>query len=90
MKEYLLRLAAWASQGLHCILLGGHHDMTVSARCHVEYRLRGNVRRRMAHDAIDGLFLRLIGQHDHCRQSFEADEAFARQVLSLSSSKGAP
>jgi hypothetical protein len=29
MKTHLLRIAAWLSQGLHCIALGGHHDMTV-------------------------------------------------------------
>jgi hypothetical protein len=29
MKTYFLWLAAWLSQGLHCIALGGHHDMTV-------------------------------------------------------------
>lgn len=94
MKDYFLRVAAWLSQGAHCLVLGGHHDMTVSARCHVEYRLKGNARWRIAHDAIDRLFLRLIGQHDHCRQSFETDKAFARQVLSLThqpvSQKAAP
>lgn len=31
MKTYLLRIAAWLSQGLHCIFLFGHHDMTISA-----------------------------------------------------------
>lgn len=88
MKDYFLRVAAWLSQGLHCLLLGGHHDMTVSARCYVEYRLRGNQRWRRAHDAIDWLFLRLLGQHDHCKQSFLADKAFARQVLALRSPPG--
>lgn len=83
MKAYILRLAAWTSQGLHCIILGGHHDMTLSARCYVEYRLRGKPRWRWAHDAVNLIFLTLFGQHEHCMQSFAADEAFAREVLSL-------
>ena len=32
MREYLARAAAWISQGVNCLLLGGHHDQTVSAR----------------------------------------------------------
>jgi hypothetical protein len=83
MKDYFIRIAAWLSQGLHCLLLGGHHDMTVSARCYVEYRLRGNQRWKRAHDAIDEMFLRLLGQKDHCQQSFQSDEEFAQQVLDL-------
>lgn len=81
MEGYFLRVAAWISQGLHCLILGGHHDMTVSARCYVEYRLRGNQRWRLAHDAIDAVFLMAFGQPDHCAQSFASDELFARQVL---------
>jgi len=37
---YLLRIAAWLSQGVNCILLGGHHDVTVSARLYLN-RERG-------------------------------------------------
>lgn len=83
MKTYLLRIAAWLSQGLHCIAFAGHHDMTVSARCYVEYRLLGNERWRRAHDGINWVFLKGFGQHEHCMQSFLSDEQYARQVLDL-------
>lgn len=83
MKTYLLRIAAWLSQGLHCIAFAGHHDMTVSARCYVEYRLLGNERWRRAHDGINWVFLRVFGQDEHCMKSFLNDEQYARQVLSL-------
>lgn len=35
MKQHLLRVLAWLSQGVNCILLGGHHDVTVSARAYL-------------------------------------------------------
>lgn len=85
MKSYFLRLAAWLSQGLHCLVLGGSHDMTLSARCYVEHKLLGNERWRLAHETIDGLFRLLLGQRDHCKASFHADEEFAQQVMSLRS-----
>ena len=72
-----------ASQGLHYIFLFGHHNMTVSARCYVEYRLLGNERWRRAHDGINWVFLSVFGQHEHCMKSFLSDEHYARQVLSL-------
>ena len=83
MKTYLLRIAAWLSQGLHCIFLFGHHDMTVSACCYVEYRLLGNQGWRRAHDGINWVFLLMLGEHEHCMKSFLSDEHYARQVLSL-------
>ena len=83
MKTYLLRIAAWLSQGLHCIAFAGHHDMTVSARCYVEYRLLGNGRWRRAHDGINWIALTVFGQNEHCMQSFLSDEQYARQVLDL-------
>lgn len=84
LLQYLLRAAAWVSQGIHCFFLFGHHDMTVSARCHVEYRLLGNQRWRWAHDTINAVFLRVFGQEEHCRESFASDQEFAKQVLELS------
>lgn len=83
MKAYFLRLAAWLSQGLHCLVLGGSHDMTLSARCYVEYRLLGNSRWRLAHDTINKLFWVLLRQEEHCQSSFRADEEFARCILAL-------
>lgn len=38
--SYLRGIVAWLSQGINCILLLGHHDMTVSARAYVAYRTK--------------------------------------------------
>lgn len=81
MRAYLARIAAWLSQGVHCVVLGGHHDMTVSARCYVEWRILGNRRWRWAHDAIDLVFYVTLDQRDHCARSFVDDVAYAREVL---------
>ena len=35
MVDYFVRIAAWLSQGVNCILLGGLHDQTVSARAYL-------------------------------------------------------
>jgi hypothetical protein len=88
VEGYFLRVAAWISQGLHCLILGGHHDMTVSARCYVEYRLRGNQRWRTAHNSINWVFRKALKQNEHCMNSFLDDEQYARQVLKMSSLKG--
>jgi len=87
MKTYLLRIAAWLSQGLHCIALGGHHDMTLSARCYVEYRLRGNARWRLAHDAINWVFWVTLKQQEHCMASFLSDAEFARDVIKMNAAR---
>lgn len=76
----LKRIAAWLSQGVNCILLGGHHDQTVSARAYVEYRLRGNRRWKHAYHGLNWLFRVVFGQDDHCLDSFLEDEHFAREI----------
>lgn len=72
---YLTRIAAWISQGINCVLLGGHHDQTVSARCYVN---RYSPRWRIAYNAINRIF---FWQENHCFSSYMADVDFAKQVL---------
>ena len=74
-KRYCLRVAAWLSQGANCVLLTGHHDQTVSARCYVNRHRHGWA---FARGAINMLF---FWQPDHCRASYQRDVDFARQLL---------
>lgn len=76
MKQYLLRVLAWLSQGVNCILLGGHHDVTVSARAYLN-RERSRVW-CAAYRALNAVF---FWQDDHCRDSWLADVAWAEEVL---------
>lgn len=46
MREYLTRAAAWISQGVNCLLLGGHHDQTVSARAYVNRQQGAAIRKK--------------------------------------------
>lgn len=80
MNSYFRRTIAWLSQGAHCLLLNGNPDMTVSSRCHVEYRLKNNTRWKFAHDTINRLF---FWQHDHCRESFDEDVTYAQYITGL-------
>ncbi|HSV73596.1 MAG TPA: hypothetical protein VLH79_07540 [Chthonomonadales bacterium] len=77
MKIYLLRIAAWLSQGVNCILLGGHHDVTVSARAYLNRERRGW---KIAYRALNAVF---FWQDDHCRNSHEADVARSMKLLGL-------
>ena len=75
MREYLTRAAAWFSQGINCLLLGGHHDQTVSARAYVNrHRFGWGV----AYRIINLLF---FWRDNHCRESHSADVEFAKEVL---------
>ena len=76
MKQYLLRIAAWLSQGVNCILLGGHHDVTVSARAYLN-RERSRVW-YAAYRALNAVF---FWQADHCRDSWLADVIWANEVI---------
>lgn len=72
---YLMRVGAWISQGINCVLIGGHHDQTVSARAYVQ-----------RHGRYWGCTYRTINaaffwQKDHCKASFEADIEFARALV---------
>ena len=75
MREYLTRAAAWISQGVNCLLLGGHHDQTVSARAYVN---RNRCGWGITYRIINALF---FWQDSHCRESHSADVEFAKEVL---------
>lgn len=77
MKAYFLRGAAWLSQGINCVLLGGHHDQTVSARAYVQ---RHDRRWGRAYRAINAVF---FWQKDHCRSSHASDVEFAEHIARL-------
>ena len=83
MTKYtvLVAFAAWLSQGLN-LLLGGHHDMTLSARCYLNRNRPGW---RTAYRLINRLF---FWQADHCKISFQSDVRYAEQVLQRHRSGG--
>ncbi len=75
MRDWLLGIAAWLSQGLNKILLNGSPDMTVSARCHLNrHRPNWNRARRVINAAF-------FWQDDHCKASFQSDVNYAVHVL---------
>lgn len=73
--SYLTRVAAWLSQGINCVLLGGSPDQTVSARAYVN---RNDATWAFVYCAINMVF---FWQEDHCRDSHQADVDFALAVL---------
>ncbi len=75
--RYLTRIAAWLSQGVNCIALAGHHDMTVSARCYIRRQKRGW---RLGYRLFNAVF---FWQENHCHSSFTRDLEFARHILIL-------
>jgi hypothetical protein len=75
---YLTRLAAWLSQGVNCVLLAGHQDQTVSARCYV------NKHRHVWAFARDAINLLFFWQPDHCQASYQRDIDFAKELLNNS------
>ncbi|WP_430010336.1 hypothetical protein [Methylophaga lonarensis] len=72
---WLFRIAAWLSQGLNVILLGGHEDETVSARA---YRSQNRLRWLIVYRALNFVF---FWQFDHCRESHERDRRRAKELL---------
>lgn len=77
VKIQALRMFAWASQTVNVWLLLGHHDQTVSSRCYLN---RNKPIWSKAYKIINALF---FWQENHCRSSFEADVAFAEEIMSL-------
>lgn len=75
---YLSRAAAWFSQGINAVLLGGHHDQTVSARCYVNRYERPWAYLRVG---IDWFAFKVFKQQEHCKKSHEADVQWAQEVL---------
>lgn len=75
LTNWLLRGAAWFSQGVNWFVLNGSHDQTVSARAYVN---RDQSRWRTAYRVINALF---FWQADHCYTSWLEDVRFAREVI---------
>lgn len=77
MSSYLVRIAAWISQGFNCIVLFGSQDQTVSARCYVN-----------RDDTVWGFMYRFINgvyfwQEDHCYESHLSDLVFADEIKGI-------
>lgn len=75
MIRWLTSGAALVSQFLNWLILFGHPDQTISARCYVN-----------RHRPVWGSAYRVINkiffwQTDHCRESHKSDVEFARQIL---------
>jgi len=77
MIEQIFRIAAWLSQGVNVILLGGSEDMTVSARCHVN---QNQPKWSTTRKVLNAIF---FWQEDHCKTSFAQDEKHAIEVLTI-------
>ena len=75
MVDYFVRIAAWLSQGINCIFLGGLHDQTVSARAYLnrDKKIWG-----LVYSGLNSIF---FWQEDHCLDSHLADVQFAKQIL---------
>ena len=80
MTEYFARIAALLSQAVNCILLGGHHDQTISARAFC------NRHRGLWATAYKGINAIFFWQYDHCLASHLADKRWAHEVIQCSSS----
>lgn len=75
---YIARVAAAFSQ-LGNALLGGHNNMTISARVYVHSRLHGGGWERVRR-VVDGVF---FWQQGHCRRSWHADVEWSVDVVQL-------
>lgn len=71
---YLVRCMAWISQGFN-LLIGGHHDQTVSARAYIK---RYNLVWGFVYRIINMIF---FWQEDHCFESHLDDLEFAKEIL---------
>lgn len=83
MRDYASRLAALVSQTINCVLLGGHHDQTVSARAYVS---RHDPRWARDYRFLNWVFRQVFGSEDHCRASHERDLRWAKEILNLEKS----
>ena len=73
VKDYLINNLAAISQLFNAII-GGHPNMTLSARA---YCSKGDSGWFLAHKTINTLF---FWQHDHCKKSWEQDEKFCEAL----------
>ncbi len=75
MVDYFVRIAAWLSQGINCLVLLGSPDQTVSARCYVNRKKKGW---GTAYRLINAVF---FWQDDHCFESHLTDLEWAYELV---------
>lgn len=78
VKKYFSGLASLFSQTVNALVLGGHHDMSLSARCFTEHQLLGNYKWGPIHFFIDQLF---FWEYSHCEKSFLRDVEYSKEIL---------
>lgn len=77
MKQYFLRVLTLISQIINTVVLLGHHDRTISARCYINKEKKYW---KAAYKVINKIF---YFQKNHCKTSFQDDTKFAKEVLEL-------
>lgn len=60
------------------VLFGGHVDETFSSRCH---RNRHKAKYAKAVKVIDFLFLKVIGQENHCEEAYLSEIKWAKDLV---------
>lgn len=60
------------------VLFGGHVDETFSSRCH---RNRHKTKYAKAVKVIDFLFLKVIGQENHCEEAYLSEIKWAKDLV---------
>lgn len=86
MKRWFLSVMAWISQTINLLVLFGHHDMTVSARCYIN---RDKFIWGTAYKALNKIFYVILKQKNHCKVSFDEDVKYAKEILNLRGEKHA-
>jgi len=71
--RYIFNVLAAISQLVNAVI-GGHPNMTLSARAYCNQGVSGW---HVVHKLINTLF---FWQHDHCKQSWEQDEKFCEAL----------
>jgi hypothetical protein len=74
---WLTSIFALISQSLNVLILFGHHDMTISARCYIN---RKKKYWRTAYKVVNKIF---FFQENHCKVSFQSDIDFAKEVIEI-------
>ena len=60
------------------VLFGGHVDETFSSRCH---RNKHKAKYAKAVEVIDFLFLKVVGQENHCEEAYLSEIKWAKDLV---------
>ena len=74
----LFKLVVLSSQTANVLLFDGHEDQTISSCC---YERRNDPRWSKGYKFLNILFFLLIGQDDHCRDSWLRNKIRAEELL---------